>query len=302
MLCRCRDRPMFGPDAVIRTLIALMVILIALPAAAQQIERPKSMAQYQWTTLETVQKGLASHQSQIEITVLRSDPSELLVAVKEVGSNMPAVERSTDPDWSRARNLDGKQVVVNPPLAFPLTVGKRRVIDYTDHHPRNRAHASEQFHEDYVVTGWRNVTVPAGTFRALKIEANGEWTADLAPGVAVAFRVQSDEQGSTLLMQSGRTTKQAVSGQLYKAFWYVPTNWKARTSAPEPPPRRRPPPLFQWAMPPGSGAPARRSASTLSPATMRWPSATSGTNCGGQYTSIREPKRMRPMRSPAARR
>jgi hypothetical protein len=193
------------------------------PGREQAINKPVFAPGDSWTYTITVRKGVVSHQMRQQLTVNRADSSEILVAVKDAGSDMPPAEQLVGADWSRVRNVDGKQTVVNRPLDFPLTVGKHWTIDYTDDHPRDRAHSSEHFHEVYAVTGWASVTVPAGSFKALLVEANGEWTAELAPRAAIASRANQDAEGSTMVMQSGRVTRQTVSGRLYKAFWYVPS-------------------------------------------------------------------------------
>lgn len=215
---------------MLRALATLSAIFIPAAVFAQQpasgepsVNKPEITAGDTWTYTITIQKGIASQEMRQQLSVVRVEGSQVLLAIKNVGSDMPPREQLTGADWSRARNVDGKQTVVNRPLDFPLTIGKRWTIDYTDDHPRDRRHSSEHFHETYAVRGLVNVTVPAGSFRALKIEADGEWAAELAPGSAVASRAAGDAQGSTIVMQSHRTTRQTVSGRLYKAFWYVPS-------------------------------------------------------------------------------
>jgi hypothetical protein len=118
-------------------------------------------------------------------------------------------------------SVNGHQTVVNRPLSFPLSIGRTWVIDYTEVNP-NRQHSSEHFRTPYKVTGWEDITVPAGTFHALKIEADGEWTATFAPSVSAVSGSRVDAQGSTTVVQTGRTTATTASGRTYKAFWYVP--------------------------------------------------------------------------------
>lgn len=156
------------------------------------------------------------------MTVVRAGPSEILVSIKEEGSNLPPREQLVGADWSRVRNVDGKQIVVNRPLQFPLVVGNKWEVDYIDDHTSNPAFKSEHIHDPYVVSGWETVTVPAGTFKALKIEADGEWTAELAPRTTGVAGGSVDARGSTVIVHSNRTTPQQVSGRLYKAFWYAP--------------------------------------------------------------------------------
>jgi hypothetical protein len=124
-------------------------------------------------------------------------------------------------DWSRFRNVDGVETTVNRPFAFPLVQGKHWEIDYTESNP-NPAHRSEHFHSTYTVVGWEQVKVPAGTFNALKIEGDGNWTAVLAPAVGVASQSRVTGSGATTVMQSQKVSPQTVSGRTYKLFYYVP--------------------------------------------------------------------------------
>lgn len=71
----------------------------------------------------------------------------------------------------------------------------------------------------YRVVGWEQVTLPAGTFRALKIEAEGTWTATLAPANTAVIGSWSDAQGTIPLAQTRRTGETSVTGRMGKAFW-----------------------------------------------------------------------------------
>ena len=135
---------------------------------------------------------------------------------------MPPSEQLAGPDWSRRRSVNGAETVVNEPLSFPLSIGKSWQIEYTEAHP-NRVHSSEHFRTPYKVIGWEDVTVPAGTFHALKIEAEGQWSAIMAPAVTNVSGARVDAQGATTVMQSSRAGGATFSGRTYKAFWYVPS-------------------------------------------------------------------------------
>jgi hypothetical protein len=154
--------------------------------------------------------------------VTHANAEAIGIAVKVVGSTAPPVEQLLGPDWSRVRSVNGHTTVVNRPLAFPLSVGKTWTIDYVEDHP-NRQHTSEHYHTPYKVVGWEDVSVPAGTFHAIKIEADGEWSAAIAPGVTAASGARVDAQGTTTVVQTNRITPSTVSGRTYHAFWYVPS-------------------------------------------------------------------------------
>jgi hypothetical protein len=106
-------------------------------------------------------------------------------------------------------------------MQFPLSEGRKWVLDYTEANP-NQLHTSETIHCKYVVTGWEDIQVPAGKFKALKIEAEGEWSALLAPRVAASAQAVSTAGGTAALTQSQRVVPRTISGRLYRAYWYVP--------------------------------------------------------------------------------
>jgi hypothetical protein len=124
-------------------------------------------------------------------------------------------------DWSRIRDVNGKQTVVNRPLLFPLSDKKSWDVSYTEQNP-NKDHKSERFSHHFNVVGYETVDVPAGKFRALKIESDGEWDARTAPGQSVVQGAQTGQGGTTMVTKLQNAAERDVSGRLYKAFWYVP--------------------------------------------------------------------------------
>ncbi|GLQ92912.1 hypothetical protein [Dyella acidisoli] len=189
---------------------------------AQSVDVPPLRAGDSWVftdTVETGQQGF-SRKDQI-VTVERVDSDDMLISVKEDGSAQAPVEKIVGKDWSRSRDINGTQEIVNRPLAFPLREGKKWTVDYAEMNP-NRAHTRETFHNDYVVRGWEDVQVPAGKFKAIKIEAEGQWTAVLAPAIVHGSGAVVTPGDVTMASQNVRVTPRTISGRLYKAFWYVP--------------------------------------------------------------------------------
>jgi hypothetical protein len=66
------------------------------------------------------------------------------------------------------------------------------------------------------------VEVPAGKFRALKIESEGHWEAEIAPSQSVVQGAQTGQSGATLVTQAQNIVERQATGRLYKAFWYAP--------------------------------------------------------------------------------
>lgn len=201
--------------------LAMLGVCMATQAVAQSVPAPKLAVNDSWSYRHTVQNRAGWHQQEFVLNIVRVRASEVAVAVQLIGSPMPPAERLNGSDWTVSRSVNGHETVVGRPLSFPLTVGKTWSVEYTVDHP-NRQHTSEHLQTTYKVTGWEDVTVPGGTFHALKIEGDGTWSAAIAPAVSGTAGTRLDAQGTTTVMQTTRTTPKVVSGRIYKALWYVP--------------------------------------------------------------------------------
>jgi hypothetical protein len=206
-----------------KTIILLSCLLLPLAAiAGESVELPVVKAGDSWVYKTTTEKGQSGWtQKHNEIQVIHGGATSILLAIRETGSTQPAKEQLVGSDWSRFRNINGEEKVVNRPFVFPLKEGKTWETDYTEDHP-NKDHKSERFHSTYRVTGWEDVDVPAGHFRAMKVEVEGNWKAELESSVSVASSTQVKQSGSTVVMQSQKVPQRSAMGRLYKAFWYVP--------------------------------------------------------------------------------
>jgi len=202
----------------------LSVLLMSAPQAvwADGVNAPAIKAGDTWTYKTTTEKGTSGWvQSHDETTVSRVTSSSIYYTVKTSGSTQPEKELFAGADWSRVRDIDGKETVINKPLSFPLVAGKVWEVHYTEQHP-NKMHRSEEWNNKYTVVGYESVEVPAGKFNALKIEAEGRWTAELEPTQTVVQGAQLNAGGTTMVTEAQKTTDKTVSGRTYKAFWYVP--------------------------------------------------------------------------------
>jgi hypothetical protein len=199
-----------------------VALLLAAPARAESLAAPRIEVNDSWVYQNTVEDKTGWHQTRVETAVERVGPTTIALSSKQAGSTMPPVEVLTGADWSRTRSVNGHETVVNRPLSFPLSVGKTWTVEYAEDHP-NRQHSNEHLKQPYKVTGWEDVTVPAGTFHALKIEGDGDWTATAAPAVSAMAGSRVDAQGPTTLVQTNRVIPGTSSGRTYKAFWYVPS-------------------------------------------------------------------------------
>jgi hypothetical protein len=116
--------------------LALLSIASAAPAPAQNVNAPTIKAGDTWTYKTTTEKGASGwNQTRDETTVSRVTSSTIYYTVKASGSTQPEKELFAGVDWSRVRDIDGKETVVNRPLSFPLTTGKAWEIHYAEQHP-----------------------------------------------------------------------------------------------------------------------------------------------------------------------
>jgi hypothetical protein len=146
----------------------------------------------------------------------------MLIQNKEVDSPNPPREILIGSDWSSFRSLSGKETIVHRPFTFPMSVGKTWDLEFTDDHPSNKSHKSETRRLRYRVVGWEEVEVPAGKFKAFKIEADGSWSGEIAPRTSESTASQAGAQGTTTIAQTVNTTAETVTGRLYQAYWYAP--------------------------------------------------------------------------------
>jgi hypothetical protein len=205
-----------------RTILLLISLITPTLVYADSVAAPKLSEGDTWTYVTTIENGPNGwHQSHDEIVVLRTTSDHIYFETKEAGTTQAAKELIAGADWSRSRNVNGSETTVNRPLSFPLTVGKTWEVKYTEAHP-NVQHASESFDSRFKVVGPESVEVPAGKFDAIKVEAEGDWTAETAPIQSATGGAFATQGGTTVIAQTRRAAPTAVTGRLYKAFWYVP--------------------------------------------------------------------------------
>lgn len=189
---------------------------------AESITAPKLEAGDTWTYVDTVETGANGwRQTHDVVTLERVTDSHLYIAAKQAGATTNGNETIVGSDWSRAREFDGDDVVVNRPLAFPLSTGKDWKLEYTEPHP-NAKLSSATWTINYKVVGSDDIEVPAGKFHALKIEAEGDWRGQIAPANTVVQSAQTQAGQATLFTHAQHTAPGTTSGHIYKAFWYVP--------------------------------------------------------------------------------
>ena len=204
-------------------LLGLTASSVAASAQDSTVRAPAFSNGDSWVFEQTIQKGPAGFQQmRLDMRIERLDGATMIVSVKPDGAPTAPTEQVVGQDWSKRHLEDGEQTTTTRPLSFPLRTGKSWSIDYQDTARRGNQ-LSDHVRRTYTVMGWEDVTVPAGTFHALKVEAKGVDDAVLE----VPERSPGRKCG-------GRAVQQAVSagwqrggrGHLvrstYAALYYVP--------------------------------------------------------------------------------
>ena len=186
-------------------------------------ERPATKAGDSWVYRDTKEIGPSGWtQTRDDFTVTRVTSSSIYYTARQAGSSQPARDVVVGADWSLMRNVNGKETLVNQPMAFPLSANKTWTIEYHEDHP-NKAHRFEEWKTVYTVVGAEKVTVPAGTFDAIKVEAEGHWRAELEPSNTVVQGAQVTAGSTAMVTEASRVKAEPIEGRTYKAFWYVPS-------------------------------------------------------------------------------
>jgi hypothetical protein len=198
-------------------------------AFAQTVDRPNikpgDFWTYQTTVDQTANQVLQTpaqwSEKHHEVRVVRTGSAGILISKQERGSKQPPVEVMTGPDWSKYRTIDGEETVVSLPLKFPLGEGKKWELKFAENNPNHEIrHAETQL--NYSVIGWEEISVPAGKFKALKIEAEGKWKSERKPSASASATRNTNQDGTVLVVRAGKAMPQTSAGRLYRAYWYAP--------------------------------------------------------------------------------
>lgn len=204
-------------------LFGAALALCCFSAHAQSVDAPNLKSGDSWVVTRKVDHGQKGwSQKNVSLVVDRVQHDAMAVEEKLDGSPQPPIEKMIGLDWSYSRDINGKEQTVKRPASFPMEPGKKWTLEFTQLNP-NAQHSSETIHCDYVVTGWEDVDVPAGHFKALKVECDGRWTAIVAAAVTSGSQALATADGVATVAQSHRTVPHNVEGRLYDAYWYVPS-------------------------------------------------------------------------------
>jgi hypothetical protein len=205
-------------------ILAFALLAAGVPALAQLAPAPQPLAGDKWIFhVRREQEGRPAAINRIETTVLRAGERNLLIALQPLDSNLGKREQFFNPDWSRTVSQGTHQNTVRKPFEFPLEAGKTWRIQWDDEQvaPGIKLERNEL---NFRVSGWEDVKVPAGTFRAIKVEAEGSWYREFQPqGAVVGSRITQDVRGAVGETVARKPfTPAPASGRRYQAWWYVP--------------------------------------------------------------------------------
>ena len=139
----------------------LFATLVAAQSEKQTVERPDVKVGDAWTyvTMDLLTK-IPQRESTLEIT----EVGEATITGKVRSDGKESVARY-GPDWSGASDF--------PIFSFPLEIGKK--WKYRRSYMGSCGDAVDEMEAE--VKGWEDIEVPAGKFRALRVEHNGTFNA-----------------------------------------------------------------------------------------------------------------------------
>lgn len=206
-----------------------LLLGISAPAAAAAAASPAASVPApafkigdSWVYDQTTEKGQTGFaQMRLDLVIERLEGDSMMVGLKRDGAPTAFEDQEVGTDWSHRRLVDGQGTATTRPLTFPMTVGQSWTIDYVDT-TRRGAQTSNHVHRTYTVIGWEDVTVPAGTFHAIKVVAKGVDKATLEVASTAATGAVVGSGGATTVAHTQRGGIGELTRATYAEFYYVP--------------------------------------------------------------------------------
>ena len=195
----------------------------ALAADPASLPAPSLKSGDAWVydrTLERGTTGFSSERIAIQIDQVRGDT--LVVGLKKDGAPGAFEDHIAGSDWSQRRMVDGEETTTSRPFDFPLAVGKTWKTDFVDPN-RSGLQLSAHFKTTYKVIGWEDVTTPAGTFHALRVEGTGSAEAKMAPSASVIGGATASPGDATTISHSQVSGAHTAYFTTFSALDYVPS-------------------------------------------------------------------------------
>jgi hypothetical protein len=210
--------------AVASAIIFATSSLLLAADLPEKAEQPVFKVNDTWTyrVIQRVRSGETKERHLI-LAISRVGGKTILQSAKYSDSSMPPIEKLRGSDLSVTNSIGGKEVVIFRPFDFPLEAGKTWGTAYERPNPTKTVKLNKM-KIDCQAVGWEEVEVPAGKFRAFKVEGDGSWYNEFNPTAATTGAIsKQDANGVSTAVASQKSIVPApASGRLYRASWYVP--------------------------------------------------------------------------------
>ena len=221
-----------GRESTLRKVLLVFSALIlgTYSLAAADLMQPETVAKPvlkvkdSWVfRINDRSKNGETKERHVGLSIVRSSAHSVLQSAKAADSSMPAIEKLLGADLSLSDSINGQTVVVHKPFDFPMKTGKKWTVSYEKDNPTKsvKKHAIELRYEGI---GWEEVSVPAGTFQAFKIEAEGTWRDEFNPTpMTLGSASQIDKDGAVIVVKNQKPfTPASLTGKIFRTYWYVP--------------------------------------------------------------------------------
>ncbi len=213
-----------GPEFL--GMAGLALCLTAFPALADEpavVAAPSFKVGDAWVFDRSIERGATGYASErlaVQVEQLREDV--MVIGIKKDGAPGAFEDQMVGQDWSKRRTLDGEETVVGRPFDFPMSVGKTWKLDVADP-TRKGAQLSSEVQTHYKVVGWEDVTTPAGSFHALRVEASGKIKAQMAGAASTLGGSTASNGEATVIAHSQVSGPHAAYFTTYEILYYVPS-------------------------------------------------------------------------------
>jgi len=153
-----------------RALLVLLLIAVPTLSAGQSdapVRRPEVRMGDSWTYRST---NLVAPGTQEQETRVSFVDARVILVVSTSKSDGKEVDSSWTPEWNAVTSHSGLMFRPNSGLfRFPLRIGDKHEVKYELLRPRDNI-AESATTGSATVVGWETVEVPAGKFRAIKVD------------------------------------------------------------------------------------------------------------------------------------
>lgn len=199
-----------------------IVPLAAVAPVPPPIAAPDLKPGDSWVFDRSSERGTSGFSDQhLDLKVEHVGVDTMVVGIKLEGSPTDFEDHFMGVDWSQRRLIDGQQTMTARPFAFPMEVGKTWTTDYVDP-TRHGLQVSAAHHATYKATGWEDVTTPAGTFHAMRIEGDDKVKVEFMAANAAIGGAVSTADGATVIAKTNKAGPHTEYMEVFSTFDYAP--------------------------------------------------------------------------------